>query len=73
VTIEGSVDGPSGGRVTIFRERGNGSRQAAGTAQLSGGSFSFTDKTGTRPVLYRAVYTAPGTGIPFAALSAPVL
>ena len=46
VTIEGSVDGSSGGRVTIFRERANGSRQAAGTAQLSGGSFSFTDKTG---------------------------
>ncbi len=72
VTIEGSVDRSSGGRVTIFRERGNGSRHAAGTAQLSGGSFSFTDKTGTRPLLYRAVYTAPGSGIPFAALSAPL-
>ena len=45
VTIEGSVDGSSGGRVTIFRERANGSRQAAGTAQLS----AAPSRSPTRP------------------------
>jgi hypothetical protein len=73
VTLEGSVDGASGGRVTIFRERGNGTREVAGTVGLDGGFFSFTDRTSARPLLYRAVYTAPGSGIPFAALSRPIL
>jgi hypothetical protein len=73
VTLDGSVEGANNGRVTIFRERGDGTRQAAGTAQVDGGFFSFTDRTATRPLLYRAVYTAPGTGIPYAALSRPIL
>jgi hypothetical protein len=73
VTVEGNVDGTSSGRVTIFREHGDGSRDPAGTAQIAGGSFSFADTTGSRPLLYRAVYTAAGTGIPYAALSRPIL
>jgi hypothetical protein len=73
VTLEGSVDGARNGRVTIFRERADGTRETAGTAQLDGGFFSFTDRTSARPLLYRAVYTAPGTGIPYAALSRPLL
>jgi hypothetical protein len=73
VSLEGEIAGPGSGRVTIFRERLDGTRQVAGTAQIAGGSFSFTDRTSTRPLLFRAVYTAPGTGIPYAALSRPIL
>jgi hypothetical protein len=73
VTLEGAVESASAGRVTVFRERPGRAREVAGTAQVSGGSFSFTDRTADRPLLYRAVYTAPSTGIPYAALSRPIL
>ena len=72
ISIDGEVEGASRGRVTIYRERLDGTRETAGTAQLSAGSFSFTDASPTRPLLYRVVYTAPGTGIPYAALSRPI-
>src|SRR5215203_937978 len=73
VGINGEVEGAAGGQVTIYRERLDGTRDVAGTAQLSAGSFSFTDAISTRPLLYRVVYTAPGTGIPYGALSRPIL
>ena len=73
VGIDGEVEGAGGGHVTIYRERLDGTREIAGTAQLSAGSFSFTDASSTRPLLYRVVYTAPGTGIPYGALSRPIL
>ena len=73
VGIDGEVEGAGGGHVTIYRERLDGTREIAGTAQLSAGSFSFTDANSTRPLLYRVVYTAPGTGIPYGALSRPIL
>jgi hypothetical protein len=72
VTLAGTVDGVSSGRVTIYRERPGGTREVAGTAQLSGGEFSFTDSTSARPLLYRAVYTDPATSIPYATLSRPI-
>jgi Flp pilus assembly protein TadG len=59
-------------KVTVYRENLDGTRTAIGNAQLSGGSFSLGDKTTARPLLYRAVYTAPSTGIPYAALSRPL-
>jgi hypothetical protein len=73
VTLDGQVDGADNGQLTIYRERADGTREIAGTAQLAGGSFTFTDHTTARPLLYRAVFTAPGTGIPYAALSRPIL
>jgi hypothetical protein len=73
VGIDGEVEGAGGGHVTIYRERLDGTREIAGTAQLSAGSFSFTDASSTRPLVYRVVYTAPGTGIPYGALSRPIL
>jgi hypothetical protein len=73
VEIDGTVRDANGGHVTIYRERVDGTREIAGTAQLSSGSFSFTDTSPARPLVYRAVYTAPGSGIPFGALSRPVL
>jgi hypothetical protein len=69
VVVSGRVRGATRGKVTIYRERLGFSRQAVGAATLAGdGSFSLVDHPPLRPFLYRAVYTAPATGIPYAAL-----
>ena len=68
VRVSGRVSGVPSGRVAIYRERPGFARQLAGHASISGGSFSFNDRSSIRPLLYRAVYTEPVTGIPFAAL-----
>jgi hypothetical protein len=69
VVVSGRVRGAGRGKVTVYRERLGSSRQAVGTATLAGdGSFSLVDHPPLRPLLYRAVYTAPSTGIPYAAL-----
>jgi hypothetical protein len=73
VLISGGVRGASGGRVTLYRERPGARREAIGHAALANGSFSFVDSPSARPLLYRAVYTDPASGIPYAALlRAPV-
>jgi hypothetical protein len=69
VAISGRVQGARGGRVTIYRERSKTSREAAGTPKLTaGGTFALVDSPRTRPTFYRAVYTDPATGIPYAKL-----
>ena len=68
VQLTGTVAGVSAGRVTIYRERPGSARQAIGRPALSGGAFSFVDNPTVRPMLYRAVYTDPATGIPYASL-----
>jgi hypothetical protein len=68
VALRGSVSGVSSGRVTIYRERPGEPRRAVGRASLSGGSFSFSDRPATRPLVYRAVYVDPASGIPYASL-----
>jgi hypothetical protein len=69
VALSGRVRGAARGRVTVYRERPGAARQAVGTAALGAdGSFSLADRPPLRPLLYRAVYTAPATGIPYAAL-----
>ena len=68
VQLTGTVAGVSTGRVTIYRERPGSARQAIGRPALSGGAFSFVDNPTVRPLLYRAVYTDPATGIPYASL-----
>jgi hypothetical protein len=68
VRVSGRVSGGSGGKVTLYRERPGTARTAVGQAALSGGGFSFVDRPRARPLLYRAVYTDPVTGIPYAAL-----
>jgi hypothetical protein len=75
VLISGRVRGVAGGTVTIYRERPGSARENAGSARLAAdGSFSLADRPQARPLLYRAVYLDPATGIPFAALlRAPVL
>jgi hypothetical protein len=69
-TIQGRVDGATGGFVDIYRETGGG-RTPAGRAEVaSDGTFSFRDIPPLSPAafLYRAVYVEPATGIPYASL-----
>jgi hypothetical protein len=69
VLVSGRVRGATGGMVTIYRERPGSARETAGSARLAAdGSFSLADRPQARPLLYRAVYLDPATGIPFAAL-----
>jgi hypothetical protein len=69
VVVSGRVRGAGRGKVAVYRERLGASRQVVGTATLAGdGSFSLVDHPPVRPLIYRAVYTAPSTGIPYAAL-----
>ncbi len=69
VRLSGRVLGYAGGRVTIYRERPGTARSLAGAATPArDGSFTFTDKHPLRPLLYRAVYAQPKTGVPYAAL-----
>jgi hypothetical protein len=69
VQLSGRIRGYTGGRVTIYRERPGAARSLAGAVTPSrDGSFTFTDKRPLRPLLYRAVYAQPKTGVPYAAL-----
>lgn len=68
VEISGAVSGATGGRVAVYRERPGEARVLVARAPLSGGAFSLVDHPTTRPLVYRAVYTDPATGIPYAAL-----
>jgi hypothetical protein len=69
VQLSGRVRGYAGGRVSIYRERPGVARSLAGAVTPArDGSFAFTDKHPLRPLLYRAVYAHPKTGVPYAAL-----
>jgi len=68
VVLNGRVRGVAKGTVTLYRERSGERRRAIGRAALSGGAFSFSDRPTVRPLLYRAVYVDPASGIPYAAL-----
>lgn len=69
VDVSGRVSGVASGKVRIFRERPSEKRVPVATVNITGGAFSFVgDAPPTRPILYRAVYTDPRTGIPYAAL-----
>jgi hypothetical protein len=69
VSVSGTVSGVASGKVRVFRERPSAKRVAVATVNISGGAFSFVDDAPpVRPILYRAVYTDPRTGIPYAAL-----
>jgi hypothetical protein len=69
VTISGRVGGIASGKVKLYRERPSEPRVHVATLNLSAGAFSFVDDSPpAQPVLYRAVWTDPRTGIPYAAL-----
>jgi hypothetical protein len=69
VALAGHVQGAHGGHVTIYREHSKTRRETAGTVKPGvGGAFALVDTPRARPVFYRAVYTDPATGIPYAKL-----
>jgi hypothetical protein len=70
VDVTGRVGGVASGKVKIYREQPGEARVHLGTVNISAGAFSFADSGAPpdRPTLYRAVYTDPRTGIPYAAL-----
>jgi hypothetical protein len=71
VALSGHVRGIGNGSVTIYRERPGEARKAIGRPALSAGSFSLSAQSSAAPAVYRAVWTDPGSGIPYAALSRP--
>jgi len=68
IAISGRVRGARSGRVTVYRERPGATREIVASPTLSGGTFTLLDSPSSGPVLYRAVYTDPATGIPYAKL-----
>jgi hypothetical protein len=69
VALSGRVEGSPGGPVTLYRERGSGGRDPAGTTFIGpDGTFSLTDSPGPAPLRYRAVYLDPLSRIPHASL-----
>jgi hypothetical protein len=68
VLLSGRVGGVASGSVTIYRERPGQPRTAIGRAAISAGEYSFVDRPPQRPLVYRAVYTDPATGVPYGAL-----
>jgi hypothetical protein len=71
VTLTGTVDGVSSGSVRIYRELPGAPPELLGAASLTGGSYAFVDRSPADPLLYRAVFTDPQSGIPYAALLRP--
>jgi hypothetical protein len=69
VALSGRIKGAHGGQVAIYREHARGRRETVGMLKPgAGGSFALVDTPRARPVFYRAVYTDPATGIPYAKL-----
>jgi hypothetical protein len=68
VSLSGEVSGVERGTVTIYRERPGNLRTPVGNATVSAGAFTFSDTPPVRPLVYRAVFTDPATGLPYAAL-----
>jgi hypothetical protein len=68
VSLSGQVAGVRTGRITLYRERFGAARAAIARPSISGGRFSYVDRPPAGPFVYRAVYTDPGTRIPYAAL-----
>jgi hypothetical protein len=69
VTVSGRVGAVPSGKVKLYRERPSEPRVHVASLNLATGEFSFVDHAPPdRPTLYRAVYTDPRTGIPYAAL-----
>jgi hypothetical protein len=75
--LSGSVYQQSGapvaGTVQIWRETGAGSELVTIVPLAADGTFSLTDLPPVRPLVYRAVYVDPASGVPLASLYRTVL
>jgi hypothetical protein len=66
--LAGRVTGVSGGSVELWRETQTGS-ELVGTLPLAAdGTFASADLPPVRPLVYRAVYHDPASGLPVASL-----
>ena len=69
IALSGRVEGAHGGHVTVYRERSGTRREKVATPKLGGGGeFALVDSAPSAPTYYRAVYTDPKSGIPYARL-----
>lgn len=71
--LSGTVAGVSSGSVELYRETQDGPELAATVPVAADGSFSTVDLPPVRPLLYRAVYVDPSSGLPIASLLRTVL
>jgi len=71
--LSGAVQGATSGSVDLFRETQAGPQQFATVPIAADGTFSTVDLPPTRPLLYRAVYLDPVSGLPIASLTRTVL
>jgi hypothetical protein len=75
--LSGSVQGVSGtpaaGAVELWRETAAGSELLTTLPLAADGTFSTVDTPPVRPLVYRAVYVDPASGLPIAALLRTVL
>jgi hypothetical protein len=75
--LSGSVQGPSGtpaaGTVQLWRETVAGPELLTTLPLAADGTFSTVDTPPVRPLVYRAVYVDPASGLPLASLFRTVL
>jgi len=71
--LSGAVQGATSGSVELFRETQAGPQQFATVPIAADGTFTTVDLPSTRPLLYRAVYLDPSSGLPIASLTRTVL
>lgn len=75
--LSGNVLGPSGapaaGTVQLWRETQAGAELLTTLPLAADGSFSYVDTPPVRPLVYRAVYVDPASGLPLASLFRTVL
>jgi hypothetical protein len=72
-TLAGRVTGATGGGVELWRETQAGAELVATLPLAPDGSFAATDLPPVRPLVYRAVYRDPASGLPLGSLVRTVL
>ena len=70
--LSGSVQGASG-TVELWRETQAGAELVTTLPLAADGTFSFVDTPPVRPLVYRAVFVDPASGLPLASLVRTVL
>jgi hypothetical protein len=68
VSLAGRVDGATGGRVELWRERADGATRVAAVEPAADGSFAAADEAPAGPLAYRAVYRDAAGGPPLGTL-----
>jgi hypothetical protein len=72
-TVYAQSGTPVAGTVQLWRETAAGAQLFASLPLAADGTFTATDLPPVRPLLYRAVYVDPASGVPLASLFRTVL